>query len=133
MFFYGIIKEMHVVSAAYVRKKEHTTMSSDHRATPYIQKKKVRAEPPFSHRILRLLDQRRYEIPGWGFVVCRLWRIESGSPRGGSIVFAVELCGLGNRRLCTVGDDGARARRIFDLLVEHTVTPFGLRDVLEEL
>jgi hypothetical protein len=48
-------------------------------------------------------------------------------------VYAVEMGGMGERRLCLIGREEATARRIVALLVRHTVTPCGLRDVLEEL
>ena len=89
--------------------------------------------PPRARLILHKISESRYRISDLGWVVCRLWRLdnppESQRPSG----YAVELRGLGSRRFRLIGGDVLRARRIFALLVRHTVTPCGLCDVLEEL
>lgn len=92
--------------------------------------------PTCSRLILRKLRVCRYRIPAHGEVVCRLWRMEaSPADRYPSAhpVYAVELRGMGQRRMLTVGTEEPRARRLFALLVRHTVTPCALLDVLEEL
>ena len=91
-------------------------------------------EPPIRARlILHKMSESRYEIPGHGRVLCRLWRMEGTHPRLHPSVYAVEMGGMGERRFCLIGREEETARRIFALLVRHTVTPCGLRDVLEEL
>ena len=78
---------------------------------------------------LRPLAVRRYVIPDHGSVEAYLWRISYPE----QAIFAVELRGLGARRFCLLAGDEARAREVFGLLARNTVTPCGLRDVLEEL
>lgn len=89
--------------------------------------------PPRARLTLHKISESRYRISDLGWVVCRLWRLdnppESQRPSG----YAVELRGLGSRRFRLIGGDVLRARRIFALLVRHTVTPCALCDVLEEL
>lgn len=103
---------------------------------------------------LRPVMTRRYRVPRVGWVEARLWRMEvcpeegpsrgdrpaspSGSPAGSpatspAVRLAISLEDGSTRRLCLLGTDPSRARAILDLLVRNTVTPFGLRDVLEEL
>ena len=79
---------------------------------------------------LRKMTAYRYAIPGWGMVHARLWRMTSRYPPA---VYAVELTGLGTRRLCVVGRDEAAARALLARLARHRVTPVGLVDLLEEL
>ena len=88
--------------------------------------------------LMRPLAVRRYVIPGHGSVEARLWRLARGSDDCATrtpetVGYAVELWGLGSHRFCLVEGDEAHARRVFRLLVRNTVTPCGLRDVLEEL
>lgn len=82
--------------------------------------------------VLRKLEESRYRIPGHGKIVCRLWRMEASSANCPS-VYAVEMKGMGYSRMYTVGEDTAHAKRVYNLLVRHTVTPCALCDVLEEL
>ena len=111
-------------------------------------------ESPAPSRIPRLslrpVMTRRYRVPRVGIVEARLWRMEvcpeegpsrgdrpaspAGSPATNPAVrLAISLEDARTRRLCLLGSDPSRAREILDLLVQNTVTPFGLRDVLEEL
>ena len=119
-------------------------------------------ESPAPSRIPRLslrpVMTRRYRVPRVGIVEARLWRMEvcpeegpsrgdrpaspagspatspAGSPATSPAVrLAISLEDARTRRLCLLGSDPSRAREILDLLVQNTVTPFGLRDVLEEL
>lgn len=91
-------------------------------------------EPPLRARLtLHKISESRYLIPEHGWVVCRLWRMEGNHPRLHPSVYAVEMKGMGERRFCLIGREGISARRIFALLIRHTVTPCALRDVLEEL
>ena len=86
--------------------------------------------------ILCRLRVCRYRIPAHGEVVCRLWRMTvSPTVRHNTVypVYAVEMKGMGQRRMYTVGSEEAYARRLFELLVRHTVTPCALHDVLEEM
>ena len=83
---------------------------------------------------LRLVQEHVYPIRRHGSVRCRLWRMSPDPPRHGILpTYAVSLEGMGMRRTCLLGTDGDRAAAIIRLLVMHTVTPVGLRDVLEEL
>lgn len=93
---------------------------------------------------LCLIAERRYVILRHGAVLARLWRLrfsrsEASLPRACAEarregnVYAIDLKGLGARRFCLLPGDEARARDIFSLVVRNTVTPCGLRDVLEEL
>lgn len=97
---------------------------------------KTPAEPLRRGRALsfRLMRKTAYTIPQMGVVVCRLWRI---SPRGTAVPYApqyaLELAGLGQRRMRSVGKDLRRAEEIAALLEKHTVTPCSLFDVLEDL
>ena len=86
----------------------------------------------------------RYVIPCHGAVVARLWRLRiPASDACGTesytadsddtTVYAIELRGLGSRRFCLLAGDEARGREILSLVARNTVTPCGLRDVLEEL
>lgn len=69
-----------------------------------------------------------------GVVTCRLWRIlPRDAHKDASPQYAVELAGLGQRRMHPVGSDLRRAEAIVSLLARHTVTPCTLRDVLEDL
>lgn len=88
------------------------------------------ANPP--RLLLCLLAREVYEIPAHGFVCCRLWRMRTASAEGLPATYAIGLKGLASRRLCIVGQDAAAARRLFRLMVRHTVTPCALCDVLEE-
>ena len=90
------------------------------------------ASPP--RLTLRLLQRRTYAVKGCGWILCRLWAL-CPDPRCGDrpTVYAVGMDGGGMRRLYRVGRDATEARRIFGLLVRHTVTPVALGDVLEEL
>ncbi len=91
-------------------------------------------EPPSRARLtLHKISESRYAISDIGRVVCRLWRMDAPPASRRPSVYAVELTGLGSRRLHVIDGDAMRARRIFALLVRHTVTPCALRDVLEEL
>ena len=90
--------------------------------------------PPPPRLTLRLLQRRAYAVKGCGWIFCRLWALCPDPRRGNRpTVYAVGMDGGGMRRLYRVGHDETEARRIFGLLVRHTVTPIGLRDVLEEL
>ena len=85
---------------------------------------------------LRPVMTRRYRVPRVGLVKARLWRMEvcpEERPASYAVSLAVSLEDGSTRRLCILGTDPSRAREILDLLVRNTVTPFGLRDVLEEL
>lgn len=83
---------------------------------------------------LRLVQEHVYPIPRHGTVRCRLWRMHPDPPRPEiPPAYAVSLEGLGMRRACLLGTDGDSAAAVIRLLVTHTVTPVGLRDVLEEL
>ena len=91
-------------------------------------------EPPIRLRLtFHKITEQRYEIPGHGRVLCRLWRMEISPADNRPAVYAVEMKGMGLRRMYTVGTEAVRARRLYALLVRNTVTPCGLRDVLEEL
>ena len=81
---------------------------------------------------LRPVLTRRYRVPRVGWVEARLWRMEV-RPEERPASYAVSLADGSTRRLCLLGTDPSRAREILDLLARNTVTPFGLRDVLEEL
>ena len=84
------------------------------------------------HRLTAaLLVRRAYFIHGHGHVSAALWRLV---PSGRyPAVYAVSLCGLGQRRLAHVGREEKRAREIFDLIVRNSVTPCALLDVLSDL
>lgn len=89
-------------------------------------------EPSRPCLILCKLSESRYAVGNLGWVVCRLWRMDTslgGSPSS----YAIELRGMGSCILRLIGGDKVRARRVFALVVRHTVTPCALRDVLEEL
>ena len=80
------------------------------------------------------MRQTAYPVGDLGQVVCRLWRMTPDSRRtDGSPTYALELRGLGMARMYRVGQNGARARELFELMVRYTVTPCGMADVLEEL
>ena len=48
-------------------------------------------------------------------------------------LFALGMEGGGDRSLCLVGDDEARARRLFRGMARLTVTPCTLRDIVEDM
>ena len=82
---------------------------------------------------MRPLQVSRYAIPRHGWVRCTLWLLRSDYCYPCSKpTYAVGMKGLGFRRLLTLGTDEAKARSLYALLVENTVTPCALRDVLEE-
>ena len=80
------------------------------------------------------MKKTHYSVPQTGVVVCRLWRI---LPRGADPLasprYAVDVSGLGQRRMRIVGESLRRAEEIAALLEKHTVTPCSLFDVLEDL
>lgn len=90
-------------------------------------------DPTVPQLTLRLIRKALYPIPRHGPVTCRLWRMRTPDPATPRTLYAVDLQGLGTRRLHILGPDRARALAVFDLLVQGTVTPCALRDVLEEL
>ena len=73
-----------------------------------------------------------YAIAGWGTVHGCLWRVEGGKEDEGR-GYAVSLVGLGFGGFCLLGTNQRRAQRIFGQLVENTVTPCAMQDVLEEI
>ena len=87
---------------------------------------------PVPRLVLRCLRERHYEIPGFGSVRCRLWCMDSHPPREAA-TYAVGMDGLGYRRLYCLGEELAFAESVFDRLVRHTVTPFVLGEILEEM
>lgn len=100
--------------------------------------------PPCLPQLLfRLVAVRRYTVSRCGGVEARLWRLRIPAPPPSEdrsahtprreIAYAVELWGLGTRRVCLLEGDETYAREILDLLARNTVTPCALRDVLEEL
>lgn len=100
----------------------------------YSKAREIGDEPPIRSRLtFRKITERRYEIPEHGRVLCRLWHVEISPTDNWPAVYAVEMKGLGLRRMYIIGNDAARARRLYAMLVRNTVTPCALRDVLEEL
>ena len=85
--------------------------------------------PPVPQLTLRLIRKALYPIPHHGPVTCRLWQMHAADAPP---LYAVDLQGLGTRRLCILGPDQTRAHAVFHLLVKGTVTPCALADVLEE-
>ena len=78
---------------------------------------------------LHPLQKIRYSIPRLGTVRGILWRMEIPNAPA---TYAIELKGMGYRRLRVIGRDPFAARKLFALLAKHTVTPFGLADVADE-
>lgn len=94
----------------------------------------IEDEPPNRPRLtFRKITEQWYDIPGHGRVLCRLWRMVASPADNHPVVYAVEMRGLGSRRMYTVGTEERSACRIHAMLVRNTVTPCGLRDVLDEL
>lgn len=102
--------------------------------TTHSTSRAIQDEPPIRPRLtFHKIAEQRYDIPGHGRVLCRLWRMEASPADTHPVVYAVEMRGLGSRRMYPVGTEERSARRLHAMLVRNTVTPCGLRDVLEEL
>ena len=109
--------------------------TSHHESTTQGPDDSPHREPSATHTLsFRLIQEASYPIPQVGAVACRLWRVvpRSASSRP-SPQYAIELCGMGQRRMRLIGRDPLRAREIAALLVRHRVTPCTLFDVLEDL
>ena len=108
-------------------------MSPNHRSPKGIFDEAPHPDPPVPQLSLRLLRKARYNIPAHGPVTCRLWRMHTSHPASPRTLYAVELEGLGSRRLRILGPDRLQALSVFRLLVKGTVTPCALADVLAEI
>jgi hypothetical protein len=87
--------------------------------------------------IMSLMQTKAYTIPRNGPVVCRLWRMRGDPPldetRAARVMYAVEMRGLGMRRMYCVGEDRDHAEWLFGMITRNTVTPCCLGEVLEDL
>jgi hypothetical protein len=109
--------------------------TSHHETTTQGREDSPHKESAATHTLsFRLIQEASYPIPQVGVVACRLWRVlpRSASSRP-SPQYAIELCGIGQRRMRLIGRDPLRAREIAALLVRHRVTPCTLFDILEDL
>lgn len=95
--------------------------------------------------VMTFLDQRYYCAAPRHPVVCRLWRMrpdskdapDRGQGSGGveaavAVTYAIGMESPTERYLYCVDSDEARARALFDRIVEGRLSPIHLGDVVED-